>query len=75
MLYLATWLTISSLHIGQASLELAAAAALTVDESPLSRDILEIRSWLSEEGGVEPPESRERLLGEGDRRRWFGMRF
>jgi hypothetical protein len=37
-------LTISSLHIGHASLELAEVAALPADESPWSRDILEARS-------------------------------
>jgi hypothetical protein len=63
-------LTISSLHIGQASLELAAVATLAADESPLSSDILDARSWLSDERGVERPESSERLLGE-DERRWM----
>jgi hypothetical protein len=62
-------LTISSLHIGQASLELAGFATLAADKSPLSSDILDVRSWLSKEGGVERPESRERLLGE-EVRRW-----
>lgn len=61
-------LTISSLQIGHASLELAEVAALPAEESPWSRDILEARSWLSDEGGVERPESSERLLGEGERR-------
>ena len=61
-------LTISSLHIGQASLELAEVAVLAADGSPCSRDVLAIRSWLSDEGGVKRPESRERLLGEGERR-------
>jgi hypothetical protein len=67
-------LTISSLHIGQASLELAEVVVLEDDGSPWSRDTLEARSWLSEEGGVEIPESRERLLGEGERRRAFDFR-
>lgn len=61
-------LTISSLQIGQASLELAEVATLAADGSPLSRDILDARSWLSDEGGVDTPESSERLLGEGERR-------
>jgi hypothetical protein len=61
-------LTISSLHIGQASLELAEVATLGADESPWSKDTLEAKSWLSDEGGVETPDSRERLLGEGETR-------
>ena len=66
-------LTISSLHIGQTSLELAGVAALTADKSPWSRDVLEGSSCLSDEGGVETPESIERLLGEGDRRRGLDL--
>jgi hypothetical protein len=62
------------LHIGQASLELAEVATLAAEESPWSRDILEARSWLSDEGGVETPESRERMLGEGERRCEFDLR-
>ncbi len=54
--------------MGQASLELAEVAALGADVSPFSIDILEARSRLSDEGCVERPESRERLLGEGDSR-------
>ncbi len=54
--------------MGQASLELADVAVLAADESPCSIDILEARSWLSDEGGVETPESRERLLGDGESR-------
>lgn len=66
-------LTISSLHIGQTSLELAGVAALTADKSAWSRDTLEGGSCLSGEGGVETPESIERLLGEGERTRGLDL--
>lgn len=41
--------TISSLHMGQTSLEFAAEASVALVESPSSRDILELISWFSED--------------------------
>lgn len=67
--YVGFRLTISSLHIGQTGFPNAEVAGVAAGKSPWSRDILEARSWLPDVGGVETPESSERLLGEGERRR------
>ena len=60
---------ISSLHIGQASLELAAAATAGLSTSLCSNEILELRSCASVEGWeVEAEELTERVLSEGESR-------
>ena len=58
-------LTISSLHIGQASLvEAARAAAAALSPSLWSREILELRSWASVEGWEEELTDTELAVGE-----------
>lgn len=62
--------TISSLHIGHASLvDAARAAAEPTSPSPWSRETLELRSWASVEGWEE--ESTDRELGVGESRLEF----
>lgn len=57
--------TISSLHIGQASLaDAASAAAAALSPSLWSRDILELRSWASVEGWEEELTDTELAVGE-----------
>ena len=53
--------------MGQTMRAVAAAAAWEATESPLSKEIREAISWLSDEGGVDVCELRERVLAEGDR--------
>ena len=64
-------LTISSLHIGQTSRELAvAAAAAEFVFSLCSRDTRDLRSWISggEVCAVEPEEVSDAVLADGDNR-------
>lgn len=65
LLMLGANLTISSLHIGQASLvEAAKAAAAALSPSLWSREILELRSWASVEGCEEELTDTELAVGE-----------
>ena len=66
ILYGKAFQTISSLHIGQASLVLAATAA-ALSDSLCSSEILELISWASVEScDVEAEELTERVLSDGE---------
>ena len=61
--------TISSLHIGQTSLEFAAEVSAALVESLISKDILELISWFSEDTcEVEISEFNDTELSDGESR-------
>jgi len=62
------------LHIGQTSFEFTAEASAALVESPISKDILELISWFSEDTcEFETSEFNDTELSEGESR--LGLRF